>query len=201
MYTAKNFENLLGMTGFSDALLKNHFTLYEGYVKNINIILEKQKSELMSEKNSPISPEASELIRRLGWEYNGMKLHELYFENLAKRDSESSIALETNMNSKLGIQIKETFQNFDNFKNIFQQIGKIRGIGWVALVKNLENNNLFIIWIDEHNVGNLANSEIILIMDVFEHAFMIDYGLKRVDYITAFWENIHWKICEERFAQ
>jgi len=205
MYTAKNFENLLGMKGFSDTLLKNHFTLYEGYVKNINLILEKQKSELMSEKNSTVSPEASELIRRLGWEYNGMKLHELYFENLIKRDfektSENSIELEINPTSNLAIQIKETFQNFDNFKNIFQQIGKIRGIGWVALVKNLENNNLFIIWIDEHNVGNLANSEIILIMDVFEHAFMIDYGLKRADYIAAFWENIHWKICEERFAK
>jgi len=205
MYTAKNFENLLGMKGFSDTLLKNHFTLYEGYVKNINAILEKQKSESLVENNSPISPEASELIRRLGWEYNGMKLHELYFENLIKKDlektSENSTELEINPTSNLAIQINQTFQNLENFKNIFQQIGKMRGIGWVALVKNLENNNLFIIWIDEHNVGNLANSEIILIMDVFEHAFMLDYGLKRADYIQAFWENIDWKTCEERFAK
>lgn len=79
-YTAENFERLLGTEGMSDALLKNHFTLYEGYVKNTNLLIE----TLRSGKHAPGTPEFNELTRRFGWEWNGVRLHELYFGNMVK---------------------------------------------------------------------------------------------------------------------
>lgn len=191
MYTAKNFEHLLGTEGFSDTLLRNHFTLYEGYVNNTNKIVEKfDKNELQIG-----STEYSEVQRRLGWEYNGMKLHELYFENLTKEK------VERNLNSELYKKIESIYGNFESFEKSFRSVGAMRGIGWVALVKDNVNEELFTIWIDEHNTGNFADSKILLIMDVFEHAFITDYGIKRADYIAAFWNNINWKVVEERFNQ
>jgi len=192
MYTQKDFSHLLGMTGFSDTLLNNHFTLYGAYVNNVNkIVIE----TLMKNKLEVGSIEKSEVTRRLGWEVNGMKLHELYFENLSKEKSE------INLEGKLIKSINEVFGSFENFKNIFIEIGKMRGIGWAALVKGEREDELYPVWIDEHNTGLLANSKIILIMDVWEHAFITDYGIKRADYINAFWENINWKVCEERFEK
>lgn len=193
MYTKNNYENLIGIDFLSETLLRNHFSLYEGYVNNTNSILEILKN---NKSNSFI--EFSELQRRLSWEYNGMKLHELYFENLIKQNNEeiNYINTESNFYKK----IIEVYGSFENFKTNFQEMGKIRGIGWIALIKD-ENEELFIIWINEHNEGNFANSKIILIMDIFEHAFITDYGIKKIDYINKFWDNINWNIVEKRFER
>ena len=80
MYTAKDYTKLIGMEGFSDTLLNNHFTLYQGYVTNTNKLLD-TFAQLKDEKTA--TPEFAELHRRLGWEFNGMRLHEYYFENLS----------------------------------------------------------------------------------------------------------------------
>src|SRR3970040_1862082 len=76
MYEAKNFDHLLGTPGFSDTLLKNHFTLYQGYVANTNKLADLLKTA------EPGTPTYSEIRRRFGWEWNGMRLHELYFGNM-----------------------------------------------------------------------------------------------------------------------
>ena len=201
MYTQKDFSHLLGMTGFSDTLLNNHFTLYGGYVNNVNTLLKKM-NEIRMERldgNDQRKEDTAELHRRFGWEYNGMKLHELYFENLENKTVIEK--LELNKESKLAKEINQRYESFENFKiNLTKNVGMFRGIGWVALVKN-HDGNIEVIWINEHNVGLLADSKIILIMDVWEHAFITDYGIKRADYINAFWENINWKVCEERFEK
>jgi len=102
MYEPKKFEHLLGIEGFSDEILKNHFTLYEGYVKNVNGLV-----DLLSSKEAG-TVEYSELQRRLGWEFNGMILHELYFENMMKGTSE----LDENSNlGKLMIKLYGSFEN------------------------------------------------------------------------------------------
>lgn len=195
MYTAKNFEHLLGITGFSDTLLKNHFSLYQGYVNNSNTLLNKM-NEIRKERglgDDNRKEESAELHRRWGWEYNGMKLHELYFENLTK-DKDT-------FNQELNIvqALDQRFGSFEDFKNHFiKNVGMFRGVGWVALIKR--DDTYGVIWIGEHDEGLLANSQILLIMDVFEHAFITDYGIKRADYINAFWENINWKVVEERFV-
>lgn len=173
IYETKKFEHLLGMIGFSDNLLKNHFTLYEGYVKNVNSTTDR---------------------RRFGWEYNGMKMHELYFENMTKDFKE------TNIESDLFKNIIKSFASFEQWLADFKNLGLTRGIGWVALVKEKVSGNLINIWIDEHNTGHLANAEILLVMDVWEHAYVTDYGIKRADYIDKFVSIIDWKVVEQRYT-
>jgi Fe-Mn family superoxide dismutase len=190
MYTPKNFEHLIGTLGFSDALLKNHFTLYEGYVKNTNTVLE--KLETLAKEDKRATPEYAELKRRFGWEWDGMRLHELYFGNM-KNGGEALDA-----GSALAAMIAKQWGSFEAWEKGFKATGAMRGIGWVILAYDKESNRLFNIWVNEHDVGHLAGATPLLVMDVFEHAFMLDYGLKRADYISAFWNSISWEVVSGR---
>lgn len=191
MYTAKNYENLLGINGFSENALKLHFTLYDGYVKNVNSILEKLRGGAV-EKGSI---EVAEMRRRLSWEYNGMKLHEIYFESLSKNPNK------INEESRLAKKINETYGSFEEFLEMIKSTGTARGIGWVALLKEEETGNLFTVWFEEHDTGIFADSKVLLCMDLLEHAFILDYSSKKIDYINAFLESVDWKIVEERFER
>lgn len=189
-YTAKNFEHLLGLAGFSDALLTNHFTLYEGYVKNTNLLAEKLKA--LTEKGEVATPEFTELKRRFGWEWNGMRLHELYFGNMTK---EATIPVSETLKNKM----VEVYGSVENWEKNFIATGSMRGIGWVALIHDSESGKLYNIWVNEHDGGHLAGTTPLLVMDVFEHAFVLDYGLKRADYLGAFMKAIDWSVVEKRF--
>ena len=190
IYELKNFDHLLGIQGFSDQLLKNHFTLYQGYVTNTNKLAEDLM--LMIKEGKTGTPEFAELKRRFGWEFNGMRLHELYFENMKKDGSSLK-------QSKLMKQIEKDFGSFENWEKDFRATGAMRGIGWVILYHDNAAGRLFNVWINEHDVGHLSGCIPLLIMDVFEHAYMLDYGLKRVDYIETFFKAIDWNAVEERF--
>lgn len=190
VYQPKNFDHLLGIEGFSDQLLKNHFTLYQGYVANTNKLSD-ELIKLMKE-GKMATPEYAELKRRFGWEFNGMRLHELYFGNMKK----GGVALEKN--STLYKQIEQDFGSYENWEKDFRATGAMRGIGWVVLYYDKANGKLFNSWINEHDVGHLSGAIPLLVIDVFEHAFMLDYGLKRADYINAFFKSIDWKEVETR---
>ena len=190
-YEAKNYSNLIGMAGFSDQLLNNHFTLYQGYVNNTNKLLDLMMSMVKDGKAS--IPEFAELKRRFGWEFNGMRLHEYYFGNMAKKPSTM------NKDSPLGKQITQDFGSIEDWEQEFKAIGTMRGIGWVVLCYDTQGKRLFNVWINEHDAGHLAGAQPLLVMDVFEHAFMIDYGLKRADYVNAFFKSIDWKVVAKRF--
>lgn len=188
MYEAKNFERLLGTDGFSDILLRNHFTLYEGYVSNVNKISEFLKTADIG------TPPWSELKRRFGWEWNGMRLHELYFGNMAKG------CAQMDKKGALAKKIADDFGSLEVWEKGFKAVGALRGIGWAILVRDNESGRLFNVWVNEHDGGNLAGATPLLVMDVFEHAFMLDYGIKRADYVTAFWNTVDWNIVSARFA-
>lgn len=188
-YIPNDYSKLLGMPGFSDTLLKNHFALYEGYVNNTNRLLEELDSLVKEGKTT--TPAFAEIKRRLGWEFNGMRLHEYYFENLGG----NGILQE---DTKLAKLIQTQFGSIDNWIKEFKSVGTIRGIGWVILYQDINNGRLINFWINEHDVGHPAGCNPLLVMDVFEHAFMIDYGLKRADYIEAFFKNINWPVVEAR---
>lgn len=185
MYEPKNFSHLLGIEGLSDALLTNHFTLYQGYVKNTNILLENFTSVEVG------SPEFAELHRRFGWEWNGMRLHELYFSNLVK----GGVTLSERI---LKQKIDATWGSFENWKKDFVGLATMRGIGWVILAHDKKDGKLFNVWINEHDTGYLAGLTPLLVLDVFEHAFILDYGLKRADYVNACMSSIDWHNVEER---
>lgn len=188
-YAAKDYSPLLGMEGFSEALLKNHFTLYQGYVTNTNKLMDTLGQMLRDGKMS--SPEYAELKRRLGWEFNGMRLHEYYFENLGRKGG-------IEKTGRLFKKISEDFGSFETWEKDFKATGMMRGIGWTILYQDSLTGRLINFWVNEHEVGHPAGCTPILILDVFEHAFIIDYGLKRADYIEAFFKNIHWKTAESR---
>jgi superoxide dismutase, Fe-Mn family len=189
MYTAKDYAKLIGMEGFSDTLLKNHFTLYQGYVTNTNKVMETLDAMVKADKQG--TPEAAELRRRLGWEFNGMRLHEYYFENLGGKGG-------INKDGKLGKKIAQDCGSYELWEKEFRAVAAMRGIGWTVLYQDLMNGSLVNFWINEHDVGHPAGCNPLLICDVFEHAFMIDYGLKRADYIEAFFKNINWAAVEGR---
>ncbi|MDI6782801.1 MAG: Fe-Mn family superoxide dismutase [bacterium] len=188
-YAAKEYAKLIGMAGFSETLLKNHFTLYQGYVTNTNKVLDALDAMLKEGKTG--TPEFAELKRRLGWEFNGMRLHEFYFENLGGKSP-------FNKEGKLGKILTEQLGSYENWEKDFKATGTMRGIGWVVLYQDLTNGKLINCWINEHDVAHLAGCTPILIMDVFEHAFMLDYGLKRAEYIESFFKNIDWSAIEAR---
>mgnify|MGYP002153794484 CR=1 FL=1 len=188
-YAAKDYSRLIGLAGLSETLLKNHFTLYQGYVTNTNKVLDTLTQMLKEGKTA--TPEYAELKRRLGWEFNGMRLHEYYFENLGGHGA-------LDPNGKLGQKLAESFGSYEAWEKDFKATGAMRGIGWVVLYQDVASGRLINFWVNEHDVAHPAGCQPLLIMDVFEHAYMIDYGLKKADYIEAFFKAIDWKAVEAR---
>jgi Fe-Mn family superoxide dismutase len=188
-YTAKDYGKLIGMEGFSQTLLTNHFTLYQGYVTNTNKLTDILAAMLKEGKTA--ASEYAELKRRFGFEFNGMRLHEYYFENLGGKTA-------LDKSGALAKKLAEACGSYDTWEQDFRATGAMRGIGWVVLYQDNVTGGLFNQWINEHETGHLAGCKPILVMDVFEHAYMIDYGLKRADYIAAFFKNINWKAVESR---
>ena len=188
-YAAKDYGNLVGMEGFSETLLRNHFTLYQGYVTNTNKLMDSLAAMLKDGKVG--TPEYAELKRRLGFEFNGMRLHEYYFENLGGKGA-------LDRSGKLAKRMSEDFGGYEDWERDFKGTGTMRGIGWTILYQDNVSERLFNQWINEHETGHPAGCMPILVMDVFEHAFITDYGLKRADYIEAFFKNINWGVVEGR---
>jgi len=188
-YTAKDYSSLIGMKGFSETLLNNHFTLYQGYVTNTNKLLDTLATMLKDDKAG--TPEYAELKRRMGFEFNGMRLHEYYFENLGGKGA-------LDKSGKLGKKLAEEFGSYEDWEKDFRATAAMRGIGWTILYQDNLTGRLINQWINEHETGHPAGCAPILVLDVFEHAFMIDYGLKRADYIAAFFNNINWSAAEAR---
>ena len=190
LYSTKDFSRLLGTPGFSDALLKQHFDLYAGYVRNANALHDELGA---SAPAKPPTPSWSELKRRFGWEWNGMRLHEIYFGNLTKS------AHKAERDVPLLARIGKDFGSREAWEKEFRATGSLRGIGWAALVWDPVAQHLFNVWIDEHDRGALAGCPIVLVMDVFEHAFLTDYGTKRGEYIDAFLAAADWEEAARRF--
>ena len=188
-YEVKSYDKLLGTKGFSDQLLKNHFTLYQGYVTNTNKVADAFSA--MAREGKTATPEYAELKRRFGWEFNGMRLHEFYFGNIIKGGKE------IDKNTNLYKKIVADFGSYDNWEKDFKATGAMRGIGWVILSYDGMEGRLFNTWINEHDGGHLCGAKPLIVMDVFEHAYMIDYQLKKADYIEAFFKAIDWTIDPE----
>ena len=197
-YKARQF-NLSNLKGISDETLEMHFKLYEGYVKETNKLNEKISDFLKDAKvDQDEFAEYSELNRRLGFEYNGMVLHEYYFDNLKTGGGTGDPA----NTSALRKSAEESFGSYDIWKAEFVGIGKMRGVGWAICYQNPVNGALSNHWITLHEVGNVAGFTPVLVMDVWEHAFILDYKpADRPKYIEAFFSNIDWQVVERRLRQ
>jgi Fe-Mn family superoxide dismutase len=189
--------NLSGLKGISDKTLEMHFKLYEGYVKETNHLTEKIAEILADGKvDQEEMPAYSELTRRLGFEYNGMVLHEYYFGNM-KRQGAGDPAKDSNFIKAA----EESFGSYNIWKADFVGIGKMRGVGWAMCYQNPANGRLSNHWITLHETGNVSGFTPVLVMDVWEHAFLLDYKpAERPKYIEAFFTNIDWDAVEGRLT-
>ncbi|MES2953506.1 MAG: Fe-Mn family superoxide dismutase [Patescibacteria group bacterium] len=189
-YQEKTFD-FGTLDGFSEKQISEHLKLYAGYVKNVNRI-ETEIGALMadSEKNAL---SLSEIKRRLGFEWNGMRLHELYFDALGHASGLDPA-------SGLSQAIEKRWGSVDELKAQLKAIGLMRGIGWVLLVNDRAADMLQTVWVGDHEVGHLAGTEVLLAMDVWEHAYAVDYlPTGRAAYIDAFMKNLNWGKVAERF--
>jgi Fe-Mn family superoxide dismutase len=196
-YKEQKFDHLSGLQGISDAQLQEHFTLYSGYVKQVNALNEELAKVRSQGKASGKNPEFAELTRRLGFEYGGMILHEYYFSNLKKAADPQPAP-----NSGLAKALTEYFGSIDQWKTDFQAIGEMRGIGWVILFEDPMTDRLTNHWVTLHQEGIPAGFKPLLVMDVWEHAFMRDYkATERAKYVEAFFRNIDWQAVERRLNE
>jgi superoxide dismutase, Fe-Mn family len=141
-YSAKNFDHLLGTPGFSDDLLTNHFTLYKGYVENTNKLIEEMADALKQGKNAA---SVYDVKSRFGFEFNGMKLHELYFEGMTRNGGRFPA------DTMLATQMKKDFGSVHHWEKSFRAVGGLRGVGWALLAYDAEVQRLHNVWINEHH--------------------------------------------------
>lgn len=192
-YVAKDFSYLLGkVKGIDDKLMKIHFTLYEGLVGATNKTLETiHSSSLHGVKNMP---EYSAIKKEFPLFFNGMRLHEQYFgqmcgENMDKVDADLSDA------------IKKTFGSFDNWKKHFIETGTIPGVGFASLCRDRLTGRLMNVWINEFQIGELINVDILLVVDMWEHAYIAEFGLDLPKYIDVYLANVNWSFVSEKWQE
>lgn len=193
-YQTKSF-NLRGLQGISDRTIDLHLSLYEGYVKATNVLQGRIADFL---KDGTVDqeelPAYSELTRRLGFEYNGMVLHEYYFDNLTPQAS-----LKPESTSSFLRRAEASFGSYERWKTDFVSVGKMRGVGWAVCFQDPASGRLTNHWITLHEHGNVAGFKPVLVMDVWEHAFLLDYTpAQRGQYIDAFFSNINWRVVDRR---
>src|SRR3954454_7678681 len=195
-YQPKQFK-LSGLQGISDQTLEMHFKLYEGYVKETNRLTEKISDFLKDgQVDQEEMPAYSELTRRLGFEYNGMVLHEYYFGNMNKGGSP-----DPGKQSNFYKAAEAAFGSYDIWKADFVSIGKMRGVGWAICFQDPKHGRLSNHWVTLHEIGNVAGYQPVLVMDVWEHAFLLDYKpAERPKYIEAFLANVNWRAVEDRLT-
>ncbi len=189
-YTAKTWT--LDLKGLSKAQLDVHFALYQGYVTNTNRLNETIAAMIKDGKGN--TPDCAELKRRLGFEYNGMVLHEYYFDNLGSTRP-------LGKDSALAQKIVEGYGSYETWEADFKNTGLMRGIGWAIAYEDPGTHAITNHWIGDHEVGHIAGFKPILIMDVWEHAYTVDFkATERAKYIDAFMQNVNWDLVAKRFA-
>ncbi|MGZ3540804.1 MAG: superoxide dismutase [Vulcanimicrobiaceae bacterium] len=194
-YTPKKWD-LSGLQGISDATLEMHFGLYEGYVKNTNLLVELTGELRKNGEGQGSNPKFAELVRRMGWEFNGMRLHELYFDNLTKN------ATGELKSGALYNALGESYGDFETWKKDFFAVGGMRGVGWAIAFYDPASKQISNHWIELHQDGNIATFVPIVVMDCWEHAFIKDYKpSERGKYIEAFYSNLNWAACEARLPK
>ena len=183
-------ERLLKLDGISEKQIREHYTLYEGYVKKLNEVREKL-ADSGFDKSVPNQTYSILRALKLGETFAacGVILHEAYFGNLGGKGTE--------VGKKTKKLLEERFGTFENFKKIVADCG-IAVRGWAVLAYESLSKSLRVIGADAHDVGAIWDAQPILVMDVYEHAYFLDFGTKRADYIEAFWKNVDWNEVERR---
>lgn len=188
-YQVRNFD-LSGVEGLSKKAIDLHLSLYKGYVENLNKLLEQ-----VPQGKAPPGLALDGYARRFAFEYNGVMLHELFFEALAgkKRQPEDDGTFSRSLNQGYG--------GFDAWKGAVENLAKTRGVGWVLTVRERGSQRLHNCWIDLHHYSVPANSDVVFVLDCWEHAFMLDFTpAQRADYAKIILQNTDWSVVESRLS-
>lgn len=190
MYTPKTFD-LPELAGISKKQIDVHLALYQGYVKHTNLILEKIE-KLRAEDATENAYLINELRRRLGFEFDGMRMHEYYFEQLEGGTQEITTGtFATLAEAKYG--------GWNEFIAHLGEVAGTRGIGWVVVYFDSVANTLHTAFVNDHELGQLSGLPIMLAIDLWEHAFMVDYvPAEKKTYVDAFLANVNWNVVEAR---
>jgi Fe-Mn family superoxide dismutase len=195
-YEPKHFPRLKGLSGISDGLLSDHLKLYEGYVKNTNELNSQLEGLLKEGRAKGTNPAFAEMTRRLGFEYCGMVLHELYFGNLVAEPDP------LNKSGPLAQAAVASFGSVEAWLDDLKAIASMRGVGWAICYQNPENRAISNHWIDMHNDGHPPGFKPIVVMDCWEHAWVPDYKVtERAKYIEAYFRNLDYRACEARLIK
>lgn len=191
-YQTKIF-NIPPLEGISEKQIKVHLDLYEGYVKHVNLIMEKLKT-IEGDTAEDIYL-AAELRRRFAFEFNGMRMHEYYFEQF--EDTKGG-----GLSSTFATVVAGKYGSEENFIKHIKKVSGSRGIGWVVVYSDQRTKTLHTIFVNDHEIGQLSGLPILVALDLWEHAYMVDYvPAEKKNYIDAFFSNLNWRIVEKRFEE
>ncbi|MDO8589774.1 MAG: Fe-Mn family superoxide dismutase [bacterium] len=191
LFEEKKF-NIPKLNGISEKAIEIHLGLYSGYVKNTNTIL--TKIDEYAENAEANAYALGEIQRRFAFEFDGMRNHEYYFAHF--ENGSTALTVE----SSLKKAVEEEWGDFDKWLNRFKSIALTRGIGWAILYYDPHTKRLLNAWVDEHHLGQLVGPAPILVLDMWEHAYFIDYTpAEKKKYIEAFFENLNWGNVEQNF--
>jgi len=189
MYEPKTFA-IPELDGISSQTIDEHIGLYQGYVKHVNLIHE--KIEAFSHDLDANSYAISEMRRRLGFEFGGMKNHEYYFTQFENGPAECP-------EGAFKTLIDEQYGSLEDFITYFSSVATTRGVGWAMTYIDRSENKLVTTWVDEQQLGQLADVDIVLALDMWEHSYMLDYPpSQKKSYIDAFFKNLNWNVVAGR---
>ena len=184
--------NIPSLKGLSEKQIEVHLGLYKGYVTHANLIAEKLKAmrDGSIENDAYVS---AELRRRYAFEFDGMRMHENYFEQLEDG------AKEIDGSGDLAKAVSSKYRDVDGFLTHIKEVGGSRGIGWIVVYYDSKAGTVHTVFVGDHELGHLAGLPIIYTIDMWEHAFMVDYvPSEKVKYIEAFLSNTNWEVVERR---
>ncbi len=186
-YEVRQFD-LSGVQGLSKKAIDTHLGLYKGYVDNLNKLLEQAAAG-----GSPLVQDGYN--RRFAFEFNGVKLHELFFEQLAGKRQQ------VQADSDLGKAVKQSFNDFAGWRSKLEALATTRGVGWVLTLRERGTTKLHNFWCDLHHLHMPADSQVVFVLDVWEHAFLLDFApAQKGEYVKTVLDNVDWSVVEKRFA-
>lgn len=193
----KTFEekkfNIPELKGISKTNIEEHLKLYAGYVKHANLILSKIEEYKKDSENHAYA--LGELQRRFGFEFDGMRNHEYYFNHLEVGPAELA------PDSALRLTIEAEWGSYEGWLNTFKSIALTRGVGWAILYYDSHTNRVLNAWVDEQHLGHLTGLSPILCLDMWEHSYVADYQpTGKKNYVEDFFSNLNWQTCEENFS-
>jgi Fe-Mn family superoxide dismutase len=187
VYETRSFD-LSRLQGISSKTIETHLGLYRGYVEKLN--------ELASRARAGSADEAASRVRRFSYEYNGVVLHELFFEQLSGPG-----AAQLGSGTVVAEAADISFGGTDEWRRDVYALSETRGVGWVICVRDPARNRIFNTWVDLHHLAVPAGAQVLFVLDFWEHAYLLDFAPKeRTKYLDTLWKQIDWSVVERRAA-